>query len=111
MNSEIVVACDVLVCSLPAYVLFDSRSSHKFVLAQFASKMNKEYEPLGYELAMSRLTNKGMICSIIYRDCSICINDTIIPTYLILLKIEHVDIIFGMNWLSKMGKYTVHINV
>ena len=70
-----VVVGNVLVCSLPDYVLFDMGSSYTFVSTLFASKMNKEHEPLRYELTVSQPTNKGMICSIVYRDCSVYIDD------------------------------------
>ena len=65
--------------------------------------MNKEPESLGYELIVSQPVNKGMVYLTVYRDCRVCINDTIIPTELISLKIEHFDAIFGMDWLSENG--------
>ncbi|GFS41489.1 hypothetical protein Acr_00g0074640 [Actinidia rufa] len=79
-NDEIVVAGNILICSLPAYVLFDTSSSHTFVSIKFASKLNKKPEQLGYELAVSQSTNKGMVCSTVYRGCSVCIGDIVIPT-------------------------------
>ncbi|XP_057502685.1 uncharacterized protein LOC130786392 [Actinidia eriantha] len=106
-NDEIVVAGNILICSLPAYVLFDTGSSHTFVSTKFASRLNKKPEPLGYELVVSQPTNKGMVCSTIYRDCSVCIGDTVIPTDLITLEIRHFDVIFGMDWLSRNGA-TIH---
>ena len=39
-NDEIVVAGNILICSLPAYVLFDTGSLHTFVSTNFASKLN-----------------------------------------------------------------------
>ena len=106
-NDEIVVAGNILICSLPAYVLFDTGSSHTFVSTNFASKLNKKPESLGYELAVSQPTNKGIVCSTVYRDCSVCIGDTIISTDLIPLEIGHFDVIFGMDWLSRNGA-TIH---
>ncbi|GFS43559.1 hypothetical protein Acr_00g0085770 [Actinidia rufa] len=106
-NDEIVVAGNILICSLPAYVLFDTCSSHTFVSTKFASRLNKKPEPLGYELAVSQPTNEGIVCSIVYRDCSVCIGDTKIPTDLIPLELGHFDVIFGMDWLSRNGA-TIH---
>ena len=57
-----VVVGNVLVCSLLAHVLFDTGSSHTFVSTQFA----KEPKPLGYELAVSQPTKRGIVCSIAY---------------------------------------------
>lgn len=63
-----VIASNMLVFFLPTYVLFDIGSSHTFKSTQFARKMNKEHEPLGYELVVSRSTNKCIICSMVYQD-------------------------------------------
>ena len=65
-NNEVIGAGNVLICSLPAYLLFDTGASHIFVSTQFARKLNREPELLGCELAVSQPTNKGIICSIIY---------------------------------------------
>ena len=69
-NNEVVVVGNMLVYSLPTYVLFDMGSLCTFGSTQFVKKMNKEHELLGYELAVSQPTNKGMICSTIYGACS-----------------------------------------
>ena len=42
-----------------------------------------------------------MICSTVYGDCSVCIDDTVISTNLIPLEIRHFDVIFEKDWLSK----------
>ena len=47
-NNEVVVVGNVLICSLPAYVLFDTGFYHTFVSIQFARKLNKEPKLLGY---------------------------------------------------------------
>ena len=66
MNNEVVGAGNILICSLPAYVLFDMGSSHTFVFIQFAKKLNKESEPLGYEIMVSPPSNRGIVCSTVY---------------------------------------------
>ncbi|GFS33303.1 hypothetical protein Acr_00g0027690 [Actinidia rufa] len=106
-NDEIVVASNILICSLLAYVLFDTGSSHTFVSTKFASRLNKKPELLSYELVVSQPTNKGIIYLIIYRDYSVCIGDTVIPTDLIPLEIGHFNVIFGMDWLFRNGA-TIH---
>ena len=82
-----VVAGNVLVCSTCSRFIRHEIFSHTFVSTQFFRKMNKEHEPLDYELVMSQPTNKGMICLIVYRDYSVCIDDTVISTNLIPLEI------------------------
>ncbi|XP_057469656.1 uncharacterized protein LOC130758731 [Actinidia eriantha] len=106
-NNEDVVAGNLMICSLPAYVLFDTGSSHTFVSTQFTSRLDRKPEPLGYELVVSQPMNKGTVCSMVYRDCSVCIDETVISTDLIPLKMEYFDVIFGMDWLSRNGA-TIH---
>ena len=81
------VVGNLMICSLPAYVLFDTGSSHTFVLTQFASRLDRKPKLLGYKLVVPQLMNKGTMCSTVYRDCSVCIGKTVIPTYLIPLEI------------------------
>ena len=88
-TKEVVVVGNVLICSLTTYVLFDMGSFHIFVSTQFAKKFNKEYKSLVYELTVSQPMNKGIICSIVYRDYDIYIEDTVMPIDLIPLEIGY----------------------
>ncbi|XP_057497360.1 uncharacterized protein LOC130782078 [Actinidia eriantha] len=106
-NTEDVVAGTLMICSLPAYVLFDTGPSHTFVSTQFASRLNKNPEPLGYDLVVSQPMTKGIVYSMMYRDCRVCIDEIVIPTDLIPLDIEYFDVIFGMDWLSR-NVATIH---
>ena len=56
---------------------------------------------------MSQPMNKEIMCSMMYRDCSVCIDEAVTPTDLISLEMEYFDVIFEMNWLSKNG-VTIH---
>ncbi|GFY99658.1 hypothetical protein Acr_13g0010580 [Actinidia rufa] len=69
---------------------------------------NTEDVVAGYELVVSQPMTKGTMCSMVYRDCSVCIDETVIPTDLIPLEMEHFDVIFGMDWLSRNGA-TIHL--
>ncbi|XP_057485851.1 uncharacterized protein LOC130772128 [Actinidia eriantha] len=70
-------------------------------------RLNRKPEPLGYESVVSQPMNKGTVCSMVYRDCRVYIDETVIPIDLIPLDMEHFDIIFGMDWLSRNGA-TIH---
>ena len=65
-NNEDVVIGTILICSIRTYALFDSGSLHTFISTHFAGQMNKELESLGYELVVSQLMGKGIVCSTIY---------------------------------------------
>ena len=96
-NNEDVVASTILICSIPTYALFDSRSSHTFISTHFASRINKKLGLLGYKLVMSQPMGNGIVCSTIYRSCDVCINNIVISTDLIPLNIGHFDVIFMMD--------------
>ena len=65
-NNDDVGENTILICSIPAYALFNSGSSHTFIFTHFASRMNKEPGPLGFELVVSQPMGKGIVCSTIY---------------------------------------------
>ncbi|KAH7838847.1 hypothetical protein Vadar_031889 [Vaccinium darrowii] len=99
-NTEEVVAGNVLICSVPAYVLIDSGSTHSFISPQLAIKMPKVAEPLGYDLLVSQPTSKGVVCTTVYRNCDVSFNDICLQANLIPLEINHFDAILGMDWLA-----------
>ena len=39
----------------------------------------------------------------VYRDCSVCIDETVVPIGLIPLEMGHFDVIFEIDWLSRNG--------
>ncbi|KAF7126629.1 hypothetical protein RHSIM_Rhsim11G0010200 [Rhododendron simsii] len=62
-NTEEVVAGKTLICSMPAFVLIDSGSTHSFISTQFSSKLAKAPEPLGFELLVSQPMSRVSVLS------------------------------------------------
>ncbi|XP_058220084.1 uncharacterized protein LOC131330491 [Rhododendron vialii] len=102
-NTESVVAGTILICSTPAYVLFDSGSTHSFIASQFALKLSKSPEPLAYELLVSASLNSSTICKLIYRECDVKFGGKKLIADLISMPIGYFDAIIGMDWLSNNG--------
>ncbi|XP_058219278.1 uncharacterized protein LOC131329877 [Rhododendron vialii] len=102
-NTESVVAGTILICSTPAYVLFDLGSTHSFIASQFALKLSKSPEPLAYELLVSMPLNSSTICKLIYRECDVKFAGKKLIADLISMPIDHFDAILGMDWLSNNG--------
>jgi hypothetical protein len=81
-------------------VLFDSRASHSFVAANFVQKHN---------LPLSMLKNRMIVCSPggdmharhVCSKVSILIRGVEFLANLIVLESKGIDVILGMDWLSK----------
>lgn len=90
----------MLLCSLPAYVLIDSGSSHSFISLKFSMKLPIQPEPLGFELLVSQPMSRGTICTTVHRYCDLRFGDVCFSVDLIALEMSHFDVILDMDWLS-----------
>lgn len=52
-----------------ARVLFDPSGTHSFISSTFASKLNKEPEPLKFQLEVSTPIGVEMVTSMYYKEC------------------------------------------
>lgn len=89
-----------MICSVPAFVLIDSGSTHSFISTQFTSKLAKALELLGFELLVSQPMNRGIICYLVIKNCDICFGDVCQRVNLIPMDMRYFDAILGMDWLS-----------
>src|SRR4051812_21933257 len=98
-SSEIVLG-RLLVCSVPATVLFDSGASHSFISQSFASASDLQSELLSPPLAVH---TPGSRCSssVFVPDVEITIQGAIFPASLVVLPRSDIDVILGMDWLVK----------
>ena len=98
-NAETVVSGILPICSQNAYVLIDSGSTHSFISAKFAEKINRKLEPLDYVLSVSTPSGRSMNVASIYRACVVMIGNVELLADLMPLDITHFDVILGMDWL------------
>jgi hypothetical protein len=104
-NDEAQQAQDVvlgmfLVSSLPATILFDSGSSHSFISSSFVMKHSLPIAIMKHTMLVSSLGGE-MRVKHICPAVSITIREVDFLSNLILLDSKGIDIILGMNWLSK----------
>jgi hypothetical protein len=104
-NDEAQQAQDVvlgmfLVSSLPATILFDSGSSHSFISSSFVMKHSLPIAITKHTMLVSSLGGE-MRMKHICPAVSITIREVDFLSNLILLDSKGIDIILGMNWLSK----------
>src|SRR3954471_1642473 len=96
-SSEIVLG-RLLVCSVPATVLFDSGASHSFVSQRFADEQVLSLEDLPGSLSIVSPGSK-MASSVRAPFVRIDIQGCMFPASLILLPRSDIDVILGMDWL------------
>jgi hypothetical protein len=92
-----------LASSHPATILFDSRASHSFISSSFVAKHSL---PIATTKPTMLVSSPGgemrtkQICPVV----SISIWGVDFPSNLILLDSKGIDIILGMDWLSKYDR-------
>ncbi|XP_043721022.1 uncharacterized protein LOC122668534 [Telopea speciosissima] len=104
--SPSVVAGMLKISGIPAYIPFDSGSTHSFVSSTFATRLNVVPKVLNYQLCVST-PSKGMIeTELICEACDVEIMERKLTADLILLEKKDFDVILGMAWLA-----AYHVNV
>jgi hypothetical protein len=92
-----------LASSHPATILFDSRASHSFITSSFVAKHNLLIANMKHTMLVSSPRGEMRtkhICPVV----SISIRGVDFPSNLILLDSKGIDIILGMDWLSKYDR-------
>jgi hypothetical protein len=89
-----------LTSSHPATILFDSRASHSFISSSFVVKHGLPIATMKHTMLVSSPGGE-MRTKHICPAVSITIRGVDFPLNLILLDSNGIDIILGMNWLSK----------
>ena len=92
--------------NIPAVILFDSGASHPFISRSFVAQNKFPCSLLGKNMLVQTpgsLIKSNLVC----RNLEINIYGVCFPTSLIIIESEKLDIILGMNWLTK---YQVCIN-
>jgi hypothetical protein len=89
-----------LASSHPATILFDSGASHSFISSSFVAKHSLPIPTTKQTMLVSSPGGEmrtKRICPVV----SISIRGVDFPSYLIILDSKGIDIILGMDWLSK----------
>jgi hypothetical protein len=89
-----------LTSSHPATILFDSRASHSFISSSFVAKHSLPIATMKHTMIVSSPGGE-MRTKHICPAVNISIRGVDFPSNLILLDSKGIDIILGMDWLSK----------
>ena len=98
-SSEIVLG-RLLVCLVPASVLFDSGASHSFISKSLAQRFDFQSEVMPSPMAISSPGSK-MSSVVTVPDVQIQIQGLPFSASLILLPRSDIDVILGMDWLVR----------
>ncbi|KAL5574406.1 hypothetical protein UlMin_024003 [Ulmus minor] len=96
-----VVSGQLIVASIPAYVLIDSGATHSFVSEMFANRINRfHYKSDGM------FSTTLPLGEVMFSSCWLCVVPMIVDDRelfadLIVLNMHNFDVILGMDWLSK----------
>jgi hypothetical protein len=90
----------ILVNDNNAIILFDSRASHSFVAASFVQKYNMSLSMLKTRMIISS-PGRDMLARHVCHKVRILIRGEEFLANLIVLESKGIDVILGMNWLSK----------
>jgi hypothetical protein len=92
-----------LASSHPATILFDSGASHSFILSSFVAKHSMPIATMKHTMLVSSPGGE-MRANHICPTVSISIRGVDFPSNLILQDSKGIDIILGMDWLSKYDR-------
>jgi hypothetical protein len=86
----------------PAIILFDFGASHSFISAKFGAKVSLDFHHMRKSYMIA--TPGGKIASNqLIRSMPIKLGSKVIKTDLILLALEGIDIILGVDWMTWHG--------
>ena len=88
------------ICNQPAVILFDSGSSHSFIASQYAARDSLPLLQTSRQYLIS--TPGGKVTSNqIARQVPLQLGSRLIPTDLITLNLQGIDVILGVNWMTQ----------
>jgi hypothetical protein len=99
-QAQVIVLGMFLASSHPATILFDSRASHSFMSSSFAVKHNLPIATMKHAMLLSSPGGE-MGTKHICPAVSITIGGVDFLSNLILLDSKGIEVILGMDWLSK----------
>jgi len=102
-TGEVVTAGMFLVNQHPAVVLFDSGASHSFMSQALASKHGQHVVDLDQGKFCISAAGNQISTNQLVRDVHIAIKGRNYSANLVILSGLGIDVILGMNWMSKHG--------
>ncbi|KAL0549437.1 hypothetical protein IC582_013919 [Cucumis melo] len=88
----------ILICNVPAYVLFDPGATHSFVSSIFLTKLNRMLEPLFEKLAIYTQVGDVLLFNKVLHNCEILVEGISLLVDLLPLELQRKEVVFrGMR--------------
>ncbi|KAA0037806.1 DNA/RNA polymerases superfamily protein [Cucumis melo var. makuwa] len=94
-----VITGTILICNVPADVLFDPGTTHSFVSSIFLTKLNRMLEPLSEGLAIYTPVGDVLLVNEVLRNCEVLVEGISLLVDLLPLELQRLDVILGMDFL------------
>ena len=96
-----VITGKIFLYDIEAYVLIDLGSTHSFIAPIITSCLHQEPGILDKELIVHTPFGEFLVVRTVYKDCAVRINTEEFPADLIVLPLLELDVILGMDWLTR----------
>ena len=96
-----VIIGNILLYNTTVCALIDPSSTHSFISTATTSNLHQSPGVLGKNLMVSTPLGESIVVRTLYRDCAIQINMVKFLADLIFFPLLDLDIILGMDWLSR----------
>ncbi|KAL4013593.1 hypothetical protein IC575_025765 [Cucumis melo] len=94
-----VITDTILICNVPADVLFDPGATYSFVSSMFLTKLNRMLEPLSEGLAIYTPVGDVLLVNEVLHNCEILVEGISMLLDLLPLELQRLDVILGMDFL------------
>ena len=95
-----VVASTLRIHTLFARALIDPGSTHSFVFVSFTGLLGMSIDNMDFDLFVATPLGESVVVNKILRDCCVMIGYGEMTIDLVLLGLQVVDVILGMDWLA-----------
>ncbi|KAL4021094.1 hypothetical protein IC575_019884 [Cucumis melo] len=84
----------ILICNVPADVLFDPGATHSFVSSIFLTKLNRMLEPLSEGLAIYTQVGDVLLVNEVLRNCEVLVEGISLLVDLLPLELQRKEVVF-----------------
>ncbi|KAL0560988.1 hypothetical protein IC582_001406 [Cucumis melo] len=100
-NEPDVITGTILICNVPADVLFDPGATHSFISSIFFTKLNRMLKPLSEELAIYTLVGDVFFVNEVLRNCEVLVEGISLLVDLLPLELQRKEVVSENQALLK----------
>ncbi|KAL4028404.1 hypothetical protein IC575_011600 [Cucumis melo] len=89
-----IITGTIIICNVPADVLFDPGATHSFVSSIFLTKLNRMLEPLSEGLAIYTPVGEVLLVNEVLRNCEVLVEGISLLVDLLPLELQRKEVVF-----------------